>query len=36
MERLAEAQARMLRDSVKLDYAKRPGDEISPLSLPIA
>jgi len=36
MERLAEAQARMLRDSVKLDYANRPGDEISPLSLPIA
>jgi hypothetical protein len=36
MERLAEAQARMLRDSVKLDYAHRSGDEISPLSLPIA
>lgn len=36
MERLAEAQARMLRDSVKLDYAQRPGDEISPLSLRIA
>ena len=36
MERLAEAQARMLRDSVKLDYAHRPGDEIAPLSLPIA
>ena len=35
MERLAEAQARMLRDSVKLDYANRPGDEISPLSLPL-
>ena len=29
---VAEAQARMLRDSVKLDYASRPGDEISPLS----
>ena len=36
MERVAEAQARMLRDSVKIDYANRPGDEISPLSLPMA
>ncbi len=35
MERLAEAQARMIRDSVKFDYANRPGDEISPLSLPL-
>lgn len=35
MERLAEAQARMLRDSVKLDYRNRPGDEIAPLSLPL-
>lgn len=36
MERVAEAQARMLRDSVKIDYANRPGDQISPLSLPMA
>lgn len=36
MERLAEAQACMLRDSVKIDYANRPGDQISPLSLPMA
>jgi len=35
MERLAEAQARMLRDSVKIDYANRPGDRIAPLSLPV-
>lgn len=36
MERVAEAQARMIRDSVKIDYANRPGEQISPLSLPIA
>jgi 5-methylthioadenosine/S-adenosylhomocysteine deaminase len=36
MERVAEAQARMIRDTVKLDYARRPGDQISPLSLPVA
>jgi len=35
MERLAEAQARMLKDSVKLDYLGRPAEEIAPLSLPI-
>jgi 5-methylthioadenosine/S-adenosylhomocysteine deaminase len=35
MEKLAEAQARMIRDTPKIDYAQRPGDEISPLSLPI-
>lgn len=35
MEALAEAQARMIRDTVKIDYAQRPGDQISPLSLPI-
>ena len=35
MEKLAEAQARMIRDSVKIDYAQRPGDQISPLSLEI-
>lgn len=36
MERVAEAQARMIRDSVTIDYANRPGEQISPLSLPIA
>jgi cytosine/adenosine deaminase-related metal-dependent hydrolase len=36
LERLAEAQARMLRDSVKLDYLGRSAEEIAPLSLPIA
>ncbi|WP_421996349.1 amidohydrolase family protein [Reyranella sp.] len=36
MDRLAEAQARMLRDSVKLDYAGRAADEIAPLSLPLS
>ncbi|MDP2330513.1 MAG: amidohydrolase family protein [Reyranella sp.] len=35
MERLAEAQARMIKDTVKHDYRNRPGDEISPLSLPV-
>ena len=35
MERLAEAQARMLKDSVKLDYLGRPAEAIAPLSLPI-
>jgi 5-methylthioadenosine/S-adenosylhomocysteine deaminase len=35
MERLAEAQARMLRDSVKHDYAGRQAEQIAPLSLPI-
>lgn len=35
MERLAEAQARMLKDSVKHDYAARAAEEIAPLSLPI-
>jgi cytosine/adenosine deaminase-related metal-dependent hydrolase len=35
MERLAEAQARMLKDSVKRDYRGRAADEIAPLSLPI-
>ena len=35
MEQLAEAQARMIRDSVKIDYAQRPGDQISPLSLDV-
>ena len=35
MERLAEAQARMLEDSVKHDYAGREADQIAPLSLPI-
>jgi len=33
MERLAEAQARMLQDSVKHDYAGRAAEEIAPLSL---
>ena len=27
--------ARMIRDAPKIDYAQRPGDQISPLSLPI-
>jgi 5-methylthioadenosine/S-adenosylhomocysteine deaminase len=35
MERLAEAQARMLKDSVKHDYAGREAEQIAPLSLPI-
>ena len=35
MERLAEAQARMLEDSVKHDYAGREAEQIAPLSLPI-
>jgi hypothetical protein len=35
MERLAEAQARMLKDSVKRDYRGRSADEIAPLSLPL-
>src|SRR5258708_16055630 len=33
MEQVAEAQARMIRDAPKIDYAQRAGDEISPLSL---
>ncbi|MBM3648205.1 MAG: amidohydrolase family protein [Alphaproteobacteria bacterium] len=33
MERLAEAQAQMLRDTVKHDYAGRPAERIAPLSL---
>ena len=32
---VAEAQARMIRDAPKIDYAQRPGDQISPLSLEI-
>ena len=35
MERLAEAQARMLEDSVKHDYAGREAEQIAPLSLPL-
>jgi 5-methylthioadenosine/S-adenosylhomocysteine deaminase len=35
VERLAEAQARMLKDSVKHDYAGREAEQIAPLSLPI-
>ena len=35
MAKLAEAQARMIRDAPKIDYAQRPGDTISPLSLEI-
>ncbi|MGD9880367.1 MAG: amidohydrolase family protein [Reyranella sp.] len=35
MERLAEAQARMLRDAPNRDYAHRPAEEIAPLSLPV-
>ena len=35
MERLSEAQARMLRDSPKLDYAGRTAEQIAPLSLPV-
>ena len=35
MERLAEAQARMLRDSPKHDYLGRDGETIAPLSLEI-
>ena len=35
MERLAEAQARMLEDLVKHDYAGREADQIAPLSLPL-
>ena len=36
MERLAEAQARMLRDSATLDYAGRSAEQIAPLSLPLS
>jgi cytosine/adenosine deaminase-related metal-dependent hydrolase len=36
MEKVAEAQARMIRDAAKIDYAHRPGEQISPLSLPVA
>jgi 5-methylthioadenosine/S-adenosylhomocysteine deaminase len=32
---LVEAQQRMLRDAPKYDYAKRHGDTITPMSLPI-
>jgi len=32
---LAQAQARMIGDAAKHDYANRHGDEISPLSLPM-
>jgi len=35
MQKVAEAQARMIRDTPKIDYAERPGDTISPLSLEI-
>jgi 5-methylthioadenosine/S-adenosylhomocysteine deaminase len=35
MEKLAEAQARMIQNTPKIDYAQRPGDQISPLSLPM-
>jgi len=35
METVAEAQARMIKDAPKVDYAQRPGDTISPLSLEI-
>ena len=35
MERLAEAQMRMLKDSEKHDYAGRPAEQIAPLSLPV-
>jgi cytosine/adenosine deaminase-related metal-dependent hydrolase len=35
MEKVAEAQARMIRDAPKIDYAQRAGDTISPLSLDI-
>ena len=33
---LAEAQARMIGDCAKHDYRGRHGDEIAPLSLPVA
>jgi 5-methylthioadenosine/S-adenosylhomocysteine deaminase len=36
MERLAEAQMRMLKDSEKHDYAGRPAEQIAPLSLPLS
>jgi 5-methylthioadenosine/S-adenosylhomocysteine deaminase len=36
MERLAEAQRRMLTDSVTHDYAHREADQIAPLSLPVS
>ena len=32
---LVEAQARMIRDVPKIDYAQRAGDVIAPLSLPV-
>lgn len=35
MERLAEAQMRMLKDSAKHDYAGRSAEQIAPLSLPV-
>lgn len=35
MELLAEAQARMLRDSTKYDYLGRDGETIAPLSLEV-
>jgi len=34
--RLAEAQARMLKDAARLDYAGRDAQTIAPLSLPLA
>jgi cytosine/adenosine deaminase-related metal-dependent hydrolase len=33
---LADSQARMLRDAGRLDYRGRDGDQIAPLSLPLA
>jgi len=33
--RLAEAQARMMRDTTRHDYRGRPGEEIAPTSLPV-
>ena len=35
LEKVTEAQARMIRDAPKNDYAQREGEEISPLSLEI-
>ena len=34
-ERLAEAQAKMLRDTPGLDYAGRTAEQIAPLALPV-
>jgi len=33
--KMAEAQAKMIRDVPKIDYAQRAGDAISPLSLEV-